>query len=245
MDLIMRQVPNYLLIGNGRMANHMHHYFDSLSIPHAMWNRQQTTSKLYQALVSATHILVLISDDQIEEFIKYYIQPEYSEKIIIHFSASLTLTVENTYSAHPLQSFIDINAYTKEAYEKIPFILTSGTPSLHILMPGLNNPFYYIQSSDMAYYHALCVLANNMSTILWKKFYEEMTARFQIRDKDLTPILQYTFYNIQKTKGKHVSGPLVRGDSKTLTRDLHALEEDEFYSIFKDMIDICSDKRAV
>ena len=72
-----------------------------------------------------------------------------------------------------------------------------------------------------------------------------MTTRFQIRDKDLIPILQYTFHNIQKTKGKHVSGPLARGDSKTLTRDLHALEEDEFYSIFKDMINPCSHKRTI
>ena len=67
----MGQVPpiSYLMIGNGRLAGHLSHYFSLEKIPHRRWHRR-CGSPLEEVLASATHVLVLISDDAIEPFIR-------------------------------------------------------------------------------------------------------------------------------------------------------------------------------
>jgi hypothetical protein len=64
----MRQVPNYLLIGNGRVARHFQHYFSLLQLPYQTWHRHEPDTKLTQQLESATHVLLLISDRAIAAF---------------------------------------------------------------------------------------------------------------------------------------------------------------------------------
>ena len=83
----MRQVPKYLLIGNGRVARHFQHYFTLLQIPFAAWHRQEPLAKLHSQLEQATHILLLISDQAIDEFSITHLQG--SNALRIHFSGSL------------------------------------------------------------------------------------------------------------------------------------------------------------
>lgn len=66
----MRQVPKYLIIGNGRLARHLRHYFDLLKIKTVShWDRSQPLPRLRELAVGATHILLAIKDDAIEPFI--------------------------------------------------------------------------------------------------------------------------------------------------------------------------------
>ena len=70
----MRQVPNYLIVGNGQMAFHMGHYFRCLSIPYQQWYRSQHDSAtLHRLIQQATHILLLINDDAIEDFMMLFL----------------------------------------------------------------------------------------------------------------------------------------------------------------------------
>ncbi|HRE32648.1 MAG TPA: DUF2520 domain-containing protein [Candidatus Berkiella sp.] len=67
----MRQVPftHYLVIGNGRMARHFCHYLSLLNLPFQTWNRRQYDElSLQQALLTASHVVVLINDAAIESF---------------------------------------------------------------------------------------------------------------------------------------------------------------------------------
>src|SRR3990167_6943998 len=115
----MRQVPCYLIIGNGRVAQHFRHYFSLLNIPFSSWNRTETTLDLKNKLSRTSHAIVLISDDAINSFVEKY----YAEKnnlIWIHFSGSLVSPV--AIGVHPLMSFNN-NFYTLDHYKKIPFIL--------------------------------------------------------------------------------------------------------------------------
>lgn len=66
----MRQVPRYLIIGNGRVARHLAHYFSLLKIKTVtQWDRSQPLPRLLELATGATHILLAIKDDAIEPFI--------------------------------------------------------------------------------------------------------------------------------------------------------------------------------
>src|SRR5262249_34488069 len=69
----MRQTPDLLLIGDGRLATHLSHYFAQLGLSHCVWSRRlQAESRCPElgTLVHArTRALIAISDDAIEPFI--------------------------------------------------------------------------------------------------------------------------------------------------------------------------------
>ena len=66
----MRQVPKYLIIGNGRVARHLAHYFSLLKIKTvSQWDRSQPLARLLELATGSTHILLAIKDDAIEPFV--------------------------------------------------------------------------------------------------------------------------------------------------------------------------------
>lgn len=226
----------YLLIGNGRLAFHLKHYFNHLNIPYHNWNRQDNHKKyLLQLCDEATHILLAISDHAIDPFIEQHLIKTHPHLCFVHFSGCFKS--QYAHSAHPLQTFRPTSHYTLTTYKKIPFVLIKNNLSFHQLLPGLTNPFYYINASEKPYYHALCVLANNFSTILWNQFFNEMQSRFNISKKDLMPFLNQTFINLAEEGHKALTGPLVRGDTEVLHSDLDALKGDPFYGVFKAFLD--------
>ena len=231
----MKQVPEYLIIGNGKMAFHICHYFRYLSIPFKQWSRTANSfSKLLLLLQEASHVLILIKDDAIETFITEYLI-RYDQLKRIHFSGSLETKL--AYSAHPLCPFGEAKAYALTEYQNIPFFIDANGPDFSALLPGLNNPSYKIEATEKSYYHAMCVIANNFTTLIAEKFFYEMKNRFCIDKTDLMPFLEKTFDNIKSYPNIRFTGPLVRGDTTTLTRDLAALENDPFYFIFKNFIE--------
>jgi 2-dehydropantoate 2-reductase len=230
----VRQVPNYLIIGDGHMATHMCHYFRLASIPMKQWSRsKQTLSELYPLLKQATHLLLLINDGAIEPFIKEQLN-EFMHLKIIHFSGALNTM--HAYSAHPLCTFYSKQSYTLAEYQAIPFILDDHCVSFDNLMPSLKNPFHYINANDKSFYHAMCVLANNFTVLLWEKFFSEMRERFSIKETDLHPLLNKTLSNIANYPNIRKTGPLERNDKTTLNRNLNALENDSFQQIFNSFI---------
>jgi hypothetical protein len=66
----MRQVPKYLIIGNGRVARHLAHYFSLLKIKqYSQWDRSQPVARLKELVDTADRVLLAIRDDAIEPFI--------------------------------------------------------------------------------------------------------------------------------------------------------------------------------
>src|SRR3990167_10377814 len=98
----MRQVPQYLIVGSGRMALHFQHYLNLLGIPFITWARRYNTSKeLFLFSQACSNILLLINDTAIESFANQY--SFLKERVMIHFSGQLSL--KDIYSAHPLMIF--------------------------------------------------------------------------------------------------------------------------------------------
>lgn len=212
------------------MANHVCHYLNHLSLPYVTWARStDDTNILAEHLSKSTHVLILISDSAIDAFIEKTILFNHSNKKWVHFSGNLIS--KHAYSAHPLQTFSNA-LYLAEDYQKIPFIVESDGPEFSQLLPGFKNPHYTINKNDKNYYHAMCVIANNFTTILWQKFFSEMQNRFAIKTEDLKPYLDQTFHNIKYDYQNALTGPLSRNDKKTMLSDLNALKDDDFFNIF-------------
>ena len=227
----MRQVPTYLIIGNGRVANHIRHYLQSLSLPYITWSRSKNTiENLNSFLLQVTHVLILINDSSIDAFIENNILSRNVQLKLIHFSGN-TIS-KYAYFAHPLQTFGN-KLYSVNHYKKIPFIIESDSLTFSELLPGFENPHYKINRDDKNYYHALCVMANNFTTLLWQKFFSEMRSRFEMKIEHVHPFLDQTFHNIKHDFQDALTGPIARKDKKTLLDDLKALSNDNFFKIFE------------
>ncbi|MCX7126323.1 MAG: DUF2520 domain-containing protein [Gammaproteobacteria bacterium] len=226
----MRQVPHYLIIGNGRMAKHLCHYLTYLKLPYVTWARSENPIEIFSSLLSkSTHVLILINDNVIDEFIQNNIRVNNSEIKLIHFSGNYIS--KQAYSAHPLQTFT-AELYPQDDYKKIPFIIESEGPEFSELLPGFENPHYRINQVEKNYYHALCVMANNFTVILWQKFLSEMQNKFKVDIAHLQPFLDQTFHNIKYDFKNALTGPISRKDKKTLENDLKSLKNDNFFNIF-------------
>lgn len=226
----MRQVPcNYLVIGNGRLAKHICYYFDLLRIPYQQWFRQSPIS-LDSIIAPSTHVLLIISDSAIDSFIEQH-SALLGTKNIVHFSGCHVSA--RAWSAHPLMTFPE-TLYTSEFYPTIPFIIEQEGPTFTELLPGLPNPHGAISQNNKAYYHSLCVMANNFTTILWQKLFGDFETKFSLPAVIAMPMLQKTAANLTQDYTTALTGPLKRGDTRTLEKNILALKSanDPFEHIF-------------
>lgn len=228
----MGQVPArddypYLIIGNGRLAKHISHYFDLSGIPYLNWYRK-SNEPLNSLLEKAHKILVLISDDEIENFISEH-REGYEGKTWIHCSGLLsTPTAE---SAHPLMTFSD-SLYDLETYKSIPFVTEKRRENFHDLFPELTNISFPIKSELKPLYHAWCVMSGNFTTILWQRFFDVLESDLGIYKKYAYPYLNKTVENLEQSKSP-LTGPLARGDKKVIEKNLMALKNEPFAEIYR------------
>ncbi|HYF98029.1 MAG TPA: DUF2520 domain-containing protein [Coxiellaceae bacterium] len=227
----MRQVPHYLLIGNGRVARHFQHYFFLLNIPFLSWHRGEELSQLQMHLKSATHILLLISDKAIDAFIEQYLKNRAAFKI--HFSGSLNS--HYAYGLHPLMSF-NQDLYELEDYQHIPFVIDQDAPEFAKLLPGLPNQHARLDKVLKAKYHASCVLANNFSCLLWQKFMRTLQ-EFNLSPDFAKTFLRQSTKNLLENPATALTGPLVRNDFNTINANLNALEGDPFKEVYRSFVE--------
>jgi 2-dehydropantoate 2-reductase len=221
----------YTLIGNGRLARHLIFYFDQLGVPFNHWHRRSEIS-LQSCLKKSSHVLLLITDHQIDPFIVNHFDLLRNHQLV-HCSGAHLSSFAHT--AHVPVTFGE-SLYTIEEYKKFPFVLEKEGPLFSNLLPGLPNPHYYIPRTSKAYYHALCVMANNFTTLLWQKLFSECKAQFNIPEGAMHALLKGTFDNLQHNSHHALTGPLVRQDHETIDKNLSALKEDPFYEVYQSFV---------
>jgi len=227
----MGQVPHqYAIIGDGRVARHFRHYLSLLKVPFRQWSRSSNVS-LANVILPSSIVLLLISDSAIESFVDSNVL--LVEKCCVHFSGSLV--TDRAYGAHPLMTFGN-ELYNLDEYQKIPWIIEDCAPPFEKLLPGLSNPHFSINKNQKAYYHALCVMSNNFTTLLWQKFFNTLEREFHIPKKHLMPILQRSLRNIEQDHESALTGPLKRGDQTTINKNLAALSDDAFYDVYRSFV---------
>lgn len=227
----MGQVPRYLIIGAGRLARHFQHYFSLLDLPFTSWCRQEPRAKLYAALPHASHVLVLVSDQAIENFVRAH--KEKTKAYWIHCSGSLVSEI--CHGAHPLMTFGE-TYYDLTVYPTIPFILDHDAPTFSTLLPGLPNTHARLDTRLKAKYHALCVLSGNFSCMLWQKMFVSFEEELNLSPTLAHPYLKQQMQNIMQDAASALTGPLVRRDTKTIEKNIAALTADAFQDIYKSFV---------
>lgn len=219
----------YLLIGSGRTAKHFKSYFQALNIPFDQWSRALPHSALTEKIANSSHILLLISDSAIADF--YQKELKQSGKTVVHFSGALL--VKGCMDAHPLMSF-GPQLYDLDFYKKIPFVTTSEKNFSEIL-PGLPNSHFHIQPKDKAYYHSLCVLAGNYTTLLWQKMASGLES-LGLPPNLSQPYMEIIFQNLKSGTKEALTGPLARHDLVTIQKNIAALKNDNYLEIYKSFV---------
>ncbi|MCJ7553285.1 MAG: DUF2520 domain-containing protein [Ignavibacteriaceae bacterium] len=228
----MRQVPakskqySYLIAGNGRLSKHFQHYFSLKNISYRVWTR--SSEELFQSIgQSAKSVLVLIKDDEIENFLDHNRKKLSDDKTWIHCSGMLSTSLAE--SAHPLMSFTD-ELYGIDKYESITFITEKGRKSFIELFPGLKNPNYQIESSEKTLYHAFCVLSGSFTTIIWQFFFD------YLKSKNIPESAAYlyltTITDNLKNNAAPLTGPIQRNDKNTIQKHLESLNDLPAKSIY-------------
>jgi len=227
----------YQIVGNGRLAKHIIHYFQLLGIKFGHWHRQSNI-EFDKAAVNVSKILLLIPDDAIEEFIQLHKSQTSNNVTWIHFSGALSLPMAE--SAHPLMTFTH-QPYDKETYADIPFVTETGRKTFTELFPELPNNSYQVSPNFKTLYHAWCSMAGNFTTILWSEFFKRLENDFNIPREAAYPYLQQITSNIT-THADPVTGPLSRGDHYTINKHIASLEDDEFIKIYKAFVGVYESK---
>jgi predicted short-subunit dehydrogenase-like oxidoreductase (DUF2520 family) len=230
-------MTHYALLGGGRLARHMRHYFSLLNLPVSGWARDPKSAlnshaiddaraRLRATIEPASHVLLLVSDAAIPEVVRRY--PFLQEKTLVHCAGALSFP--GIAGAHPLMTFSDV-LYEPEQYRQVPFIVESGH-RFGELLPGLPNPHFEIAPAHKARYHALCVMAGNFSQILW----QAAATRFGsigLPAEALDPYLRQVTKNFIAAHGSALTGPLSRGDQVTIERNLAALAGDGLQLLYR------------
>lgn len=231
----MRQVPDAAapigVVGSGRVARHLLHYFSLLGLPARAWSRRASPHDPVETLAGCRTVLVLVRDDQIVPFIETW--PGLAATRLVHCSGSLVTPAAQ--GAHPLMTF-GPSLYALEVYRRMPFIVDEGRIPFGELLPGLPNPWFTIRAGDRPYYHALCVLAGNGSTLLWQKLFDEFERRLGIPASAAHPFLERVGANLTSDAGGALTGPLSRGDTGTMTANLRALDGDPFQAVYRALV---------
>ena len=241
----MAQVPFriYLIIGDGRLANHLSFYFKNKGISFKTWNRKKEDQKsLHKKIKTCDFSLLCLPDNQILPFWKSSglfktpekIKPSNHNQQAIHFSGSFFHP--DILGFHPLMTF-DLRTYKMETYEKIPFVGIYEPEIFKKVFPGLENPYLKIKKEEQALYHSLCVLSGNGTTLLWDLVGRQF-ARIGINNQHLKPYLEKTFENISSQTRGRWSGPWYREDIKTIEKNKKSLNENSLKKIYESFFEL-------
>ncbi|GAA4818500.1 hypothetical protein GCM10011365_11320 [Marinicella pacifica] len=226
---MQRQVPTtYLLIGDGRLARHLAHYFTAQKLLFEQWSRRRHDDQILQKMAAdADCVLLLIDDDQIDDFINSH--AFLTVKTLIHCSGSLVSRFSR--ACHPLMTFGD-TLYPDSFYTNIPFVCDEEA-NFNQLFPQLNNPSFSLSQSKKSLYHAMAVMAANFPQFIWQSLFQMWDENLNLPHQLLKPLVQQSMLNSFESPQKAPTGPFVRGDSKTIERHQQALKHTPLADLYE------------
>lgn len=213
----MGQVPTapLLLVGSGRLARHLGHYFSLEGVEHETWSRACGVE--LAAAAAGRRVLLCIPDDAIEPFVGAH--ADVSVAVWIHCSGCLVS--ERAVGLHPLFTFAPDRLETLEVYRSIQLVGERGRPGLREILPELHNPYVAIEPPLKPLYHALCVLGGNFTTLLWRTIRAE-SEQIGVPPDAMAPYLEAVVRNLWASN-QPLTGPLARADHATVARNREAL----------------------
>mgnify|MGYP000698805690 CR=1 FL=1 len=104
------------------------------------------------------------------------------------------------------------------------------------VFPALDNAHHKLDSNVQSKYHAYCVMAGNFSQMMWRALSQEMKA-LGLPDDILHAYLAQNTLNYIQSPETAATGPLQRGDIKTIDKHMNALPEGDMKNIYKAYLD--------
>ena len=208
------------------------------SIEHACEITGSTPYSTLEAVIKDSDwIGITVQDDQIEQVVAEITSlPQYRQlcqsKTFFHMSGATTVDVlkplkTDIFSLHPLMAF---PSYKTQLEDWSNTFITVENPNAYVRswLPKLGLSTLEIESSQKVKYHTAAVVASNYLVTLMDFAINELEFIGIDREngfKALLPLVEGTLNNIQAlgTK-KAITGPIVRGDVKTVKSHLEALE---------------------
>jgi|GEM_PF-1115405 len=271
----MRQVPEKtpqtlfppLLLGRGRLARHLHHYFHLIDFPHKHFDHSlrgdwaagsddvlvpEALAELDRKLLACPTIWILVSDSAIASVRDQVVARlrtlgrDPNEKTFIHSSAATPVGGMRT--VHPLMTFGE-ELYSREVYERIPLVTFSdeGAPSLSSSSPSspelplpTQNPRLTLPASRRALYHACAVMMSNFPILLWSEVTRLANRELAASPSLFDPILKQTLDNFTRLRERALTGPIVRGDRATIEKNLAAIEGTPLHSLYHTFLETLS-----
>lgn len=226
------QRPKYLIVGSGRLAKHLAHYFSLVGISYQVWSRKQSPQALHELLQNKPTVLLAISDDALEKFFNQHLLGKNLKTI--HFSGALHLN--QMISCHPLMTF-GTDLFDISVYRKIFFAVT-GIKNLQEIFPQLPNSSFALDPEQKPLYHAICVLSAAGAQKIWSQS-ESMLQNLGIPKEAFRPYVKQIADNYLLAGPHALTGPWARHDEKTIERNLKALSTNskalhQVYDILKE-----------
>ncbi|MCG2726543.1 MAG: DUF2520 domain-containing protein [Elusimicrobia bacterium] len=216
----------YGIIGNGKASKHLQTYLNLLKIPFALWHRKLKTAP-EKILKHSNTIFILITDSQIENFIKA--NPFLKKKNLIHFSGALDTKL--AFSLHPFMP-LSVRKLSLSEYQRIPFIINEKKAFIKNLLPKFKNPFIEAPADKKNFYHALCVMGANFPVILWNKSFNDLNSKFGIPKEYIFRYFKASLDNFIENPNNALTGPLQRKDKSTIKANLNSLKNDPFRNVY-------------
>ncbi|WP_425449354.1 Rossmann-like and DUF2520 domain-containing protein [Dethiothermospora halolimnae] len=211
----------------------------------------ETSAKLtdsqYYSIYDLSHgsdiIFITTGDDEIENVIDRLADNNLLKEgqIIAHMSGASSSDILKrakkkgcfVYSIHPLQSFADIKKGVEDLKDTV-FSIEGDKEKIDLIEDILNrcgNKYFEITKEQKSIYHATaCVVSNYLVTLmdyglsLFKSIGIDKDDGF----KALYPLIDGTIKNIYGLgTEKALTGPISRGDIKTIERHINSLKDDK------------------
>lgn len=226
MKKIQKAKQSYGIVGNGKASGHLQTYLKLLKIPYILWHRKLKTAP-EKILKNSNTIFILITDSQIETFIKNH--PFLKKKTLIHFSGALH--IKSALSIHPFMP-LSKRKLSLSDYQKIPFIINEKKEIIKKLLPDFKNPFIEIPENQKSLYHSLCIMGANFPVILWQKTLNDLNGKFKIPKKYIFKFFRASLDNFIENPDKALTGPLQRKDKAAIMVNLKSLKNDPFKDVY-------------
>jgi hypothetical protein len=255
MDIASKALKNAddrLIIGSGKLAKHLTHWWTLKNIPFVQWSRQQDPLclNLAERLNKAQYIFLAISDSAIEPFFSNLVvllesnSIDWRSKQFVHFSGSLSIPMIK--GAHPLMTF-GPELYTEAKYDSISFFIDFKETSLAAFsdaFPNHPNRSIEISKEQKSLYHALIVMLGNLPSLMLKEF-NPLLNLMNIESDNLRPYLMQSLENSLNNPNSAPTGPWVRGDFKTVHSHQRALSNTPYIDFYNECLKTFGKTQAV
>lgn len=194
------------------------------------------TDNLEQLILASDIIFITTGDNAIEDVARRIstLDVALESKVFIHMSGALTTKILDALkvkgarvcSLHPLQTFSSVEQGFKDL-EQAYFALEGDELITELIKEKGNEYFVLTQDQKTKYHLSACVFSNYLVTLL--DYGSKLLGDIGINQDDglqaMKPLIEATLKNIyNKGTQEALTGPIQRGDTRTLNAHMDALE---------------------